>query len=68
MNIATEKQRLSRVRNWRIFSLRGLYQQVRMIQNPKRRAIIQALIEDELMDLGAKTESQRAEERKMWKF
>lgn len=59
MTRPTEKQQAQRSRSWRIFQLRGLYAQLFTIRNPKRRAIMQALVDDELADLHAEPETAR---------
>ena len=55
----TEKQQAQRSRAWTIFKLRGLWMQLYLVRNPKRRAIAQALVDDELADLQAETETAR---------
>jgi len=61
-------QKAASNRNFRIFQLRGLHAQVRLLTG-KRREQAMKLVDQELAAMGAKTESERdAERRKKWGF
>jgi len=62
-DVQTPAQKAATARNFQIFNLRSLYKQARLIRNTKRRAIVQALIDDELSDIGAETEADRSARR-----
>lgn len=58
----TTAQIAARNRNFRIWRLRGLFAQVSML-SPARRALAEAIIDDELSGLGAITETEARKRR-----
>lgn len=54
------KQQLSRERNWRIFRLRGLYANLHVLSETRRKQA-QQLVDEELLQLKAESETQRHE-------
>lgn len=62
----TPAQDAANQRSFRIFRLRGLWS-LAYVLTPNRRAIVHALIDQDLADLGAETESKRqADKRAVW--
>lgn len=59
----SDKNNAARIRNWKIFELRGLAYNRSKITTPVRRALFDALVDAELEALGAKTETQARAER-----
>lgn len=59
----TPAQKAASERNFRIFQLRGLSTQVRLLTG-KRREKAMRLVDEELAAMGAKTEQQRRDERR----
>ncbi|OHC95585.1 MAG: hypothetical protein A2792_03590 [Sphingomonadales bacterium RIFCSPHIGHO2_01_FULL_65_20] len=58
----TTAQIAARNRNFRIFRLRGLFAQVSML-SPARRELVEAIIDDELSELGSVTETEARKKR-----
>lgn len=55
---ATPAQNAARARNWRIRSIRGLWSQIGHL-SPERAAAARAIIDDELIAMGAEPEAVR---------
>lgn len=58
MKSETDKQRVSRIRNHKIYRLRGLQAQASMLSS-SRSARVSVIIDEELAELGAETKSSR---------
>jgi hypothetical protein len=58
----TSAQEKATARNFRIFRLRGLHAQVSMLSGP-RRELAEALVDWELIEMGAKTMAQADQDR-----